>query len=147
MRRFLNILLLVLTLLAMTAMGIYFAHSHFNDSLDDVNITITRNHENGFLDYEEIFNTVMNICEQRLENLEKELSELRDENASMRAQWENEKKSITDLKAIKQHVEEVKHQIEEAERYKGVGVTNLTVMITILLRKEIYQEDVYAQHI
>lgn len=63
MRRFLNILLLVLTLLAMTAMGIYFAHSHFNDSLDDVNITITRNHENGFLDYEEIFNTVMNICD------------------------------------------------------------------------------------
>ncbi|MGN0710909.1 MAG: ATP-dependent chaperone ClpB [Anaerovoracaceae bacterium] len=53
---------------------------------------------------------------QRLENLEKELSELKAENAAMRAQWENEKKSITDLKAIKQHVEEVKHQIEDAER-------------------------------
>ena len=57
-----------------------------------------------------------NASMQRLANLEKELSELKDENASMRAQWENEKKSIIDLKAIKQHVEDVKHQIEEAER-------------------------------
>ena len=57
-----------------------------------------------------------NASMHRLANLEKELSELKDENAAMRAQWENEKKSITDLKAIKQHVEDVKHQIEEAER-------------------------------
>ncbi|MBE6033676.1 MAG: ATP-dependent chaperone ClpB [Clostridiales bacterium] len=53
---------------------------------------------------------------QRLENLEKELSELKAENASMRAQWETEKKSIIDLKSVKQEVEDVKHQIEDAER-------------------------------
>lgn len=52
----------------------------------------------------------------RLENIEQELAELKDENASMRAQWENEKKSITDLKATKQQIEEVKLQIEDAER-------------------------------
>ena len=52
----------------------------------------------------------------RLENIEKELSELRDKNAGMRAQWENEKKSITQLKATKQEVTDVKLQIEEAER-------------------------------
>ncbi|WP_312093041.1 AAA family ATPase, partial [Aminipila sp.] len=38
------------------------------------------------------------------------------ENASMRAQWETEKKSIIDLKSVKQEVEDVKHQIEDAER-------------------------------
>ena len=52
----------------------------------------------------------------RMENLEKELSQLKEESASMRAQWENEKKLITDAKATKQEIEDVKLQIEEAER-------------------------------
>lgn len=52
----------------------------------------------------------------RLELIERELSELRDQNASMRAQWENEKKSIIDLKATKQQIEDIKLQIEDAER-------------------------------
>ena len=52
----------------------------------------------------------------RLALIEKELSELREQNSAMRAQWENEKKSITELKATKQQIEEIKLQIEEAER-------------------------------
>ena len=52
----------------------------------------------------------------RLVNLEKELSELKDESNAMRAQWEGEKLAITQVKAVKQQVEDVKHQIEEAER-------------------------------
>ncbi len=52
----------------------------------------------------------------RMANLEKELSELKEESASMRAQWENEKKIITDAKMTKQEIEDVKLQIEEAER-------------------------------
>ena len=53
---------------------------------------------------------------KRLENIEKELAVLKDENSRMRAQWENEKKAIIDIKATKQQLEEVKMQIEEAER-------------------------------
>ena len=34
----------------------------------------------------------------------------------MRAQWENEKKAITQVKSTKEQIEEVKHQMEEAER-------------------------------
>ena len=34
----------------------------------------------------------------------------------MRAQWEGEKKAITEVKAVKQQIEDVKHQMEEAER-------------------------------
>ncbi|MDF3002539.1 MAG: clpB, partial [Bacillota bacterium] len=52
----------------------------------------------------------------RLEHIERELSELKEENSAMRAQWENEKKSITDLKGTKQQIEDVKLQIEDAER-------------------------------
>ncbi len=52
----------------------------------------------------------------RLDTLEKELSQLRDESNAMRAQWEGEKKAITEVKAIKQQIEDIKHQMEEAER-------------------------------
>ena len=53
---------------------------------------------------------------QRLENLEEELAQLKDESNAMRAQWEGEKKAITEVKVIKQEIEDVRHQIEEAER-------------------------------
>ena len=51
----------------------------------------------------------------RLANLEKELSQLKDESNTMRAQWEGEKKAIS-VKVIKQQIESVKHDIEDAER-------------------------------
>ncbi len=53
----------------------------------------------------------------RLAALEKELSQLKDESNAMRAQWEGEKKAITEVKAVKQQIEDVKHQMEEAERH------------------------------
>lgn len=52
----------------------------------------------------------------RLDNIEKELSELKEENAGMRAQWEQEKKAITDQKATKQKIEDIRHEMEAAER-------------------------------
>ena len=52
----------------------------------------------------------------RLETLEKELAQLKDEDAVLRAQWENEKKVITELKGTKEQIEEVKRQMEDAER-------------------------------
>ena len=48
----------------------------------------------------------------RLETLDRELSELKDRSASMRAQWENEKREITESKKTKQDIEEIRHQIE-----------------------------------
>ncbi|MDR2355909.1 MAG: ATP-dependent chaperone ClpB [Clostridiales Family XIII bacterium] len=52
----------------------------------------------------------------RLEHIDNELSELKEANDQMRAQWENEKKAITELKGAKQQIEELKLQIEEAEQ-------------------------------
>ena len=52
----------------------------------------------------------------RLANIEKELAKLKEENSLMRAQWENEKKAITEQKATKQEIEDIRLEIEEAER-------------------------------
>ncbi|MGN1351025.1 MAG: AAA family ATPase, partial [Anaerovoracaceae bacterium] len=52
----------------------------------------------------------------RLANIEKELSDLKEKNDVMRAQWEKEKREIGAGKQIKQDIEDVKHKIEEAKR-------------------------------
>ncbi len=52
----------------------------------------------------------------RLESIKKELVKLKEENDIMRAQWETEKQAITGQKATKQQIEEIRHEIEEAER-------------------------------
>lgn len=57
-----------------------------------------------------------NASKNRLEALEKELSQLKDDSNAMRAQWEAEKKAITEVKAVKQQIEDIKHEMEEAER-------------------------------
>ena len=54
--------------------------------------------------------------EHRLQALEEELAQLKDESNAMRAQWESEKKAISEVKVVKQQLEDVRHQIEEAER-------------------------------
>ena len=58
----------------------------------------------------------INFSKVLTEALEKELSELNSESATLRTQWETEKKKITDSKQTKQDIEELKHRIEEAER-------------------------------
>ncbi len=52
----------------------------------------------------------------RLDALEQELAELKDKNASLRAQWDNEKQLISQVKLTKQEIEDVKLEIEDAER-------------------------------
>ena len=53
---------------------------------------------------------------ERLENLERELSDLRAESDSMEAQWQAEKEAISRIRSIKREIEDVKVQIELAER-------------------------------
>ncbi len=52
----------------------------------------------------------------RLEALEKELAELKDESAKMKAQWDNEKSAIVDIKNTKSQIENIRLEIEDAER-------------------------------
>ncbi|MBR5488472.1 MAG: AAA family ATPase, partial [Firmicutes bacterium] len=82
----------------------------------------------------------------RLETLEKELAALKEENDSMRAQWENEKKGIADVKALKQQIEDVKHQMEEAERqYNLEKLAQLKYGILPDLEKKLEEEKAKAE--
>ncbi|MGE4296542.1 MAG: ATP-dependent chaperone ClpB [Desulfovibrionaceae bacterium] len=52
----------------------------------------------------------------RLKKLEKELADLKEEQAALLAQWESEKGSIEDVRALKEAIEKTRRDIEEAER-------------------------------
>ena len=52
----------------------------------------------------------------RLSDLQKELAELRESHNAKKAQWENEKDSITHLQQLREQLEDLNRQIEAAER-------------------------------
>lgn len=52
----------------------------------------------------------------RLEVLQKELAELRDEFNSQKAQWDNEKKAVENLSALREQIEAMNKEIELAKR-------------------------------
>jgi ATP-dependent Clp protease ATP-binding subunit ClpB len=53
---------------------------------------------------------------ERLKKLEKELANLQEESRALTARWEQEKGAIQALRDIKEQIERVRHQIEEAQR-------------------------------
>ncbi|MFO8192981.1 MAG: ATP-dependent chaperone ClpB [Bacillota bacterium] len=53
---------------------------------------------------------------ERLDKLQKELAELRAEADAMKAQWQTEKQSIGRVRSIKREIDEVRTEIEKAER-------------------------------
>ena len=57
-----------------------------------------------------------NLSKENLEKTQKELSDLREEFNAMKARWENEKNSIQSIQKIREQIENVNAQIEEAER-------------------------------
>lgn len=52
----------------------------------------------------------------RLERLERELAELSEQQSGLNAQWQKEKGSIDELSAIKEEIEQVQLQVEQAKR-------------------------------
>ena len=52
----------------------------------------------------------------RLSDLQKELAELRESHNAKKAQWENEKDSITHIQQLREKLEDLNRQIEAAER-------------------------------
>ena len=53
---------------------------------------------------------------ERLQALRKELADLKEKADGMRAQWESEKESIAKVRALREQIEDVRRQIEQAER-------------------------------
>ena len=56
-----------------------------------------------------------NLSKERLEELQKELAELRDDFNNKKAKWENEKNSVNRLQELREKVESVKKEIEMAQ--------------------------------
>ena len=52
----------------------------------------------------------------RLERLEKDLAELREQQSTLNAQWQAEKGAIDEVSAIKEEIEQVQLQVEQAKR-------------------------------
>ena len=52
----------------------------------------------------------------RLTELQKELADLKEEAAAMRTQWENEKAELGKAQQVRERIEQVRHDIEVAER-------------------------------
>jgi len=53
---------------------------------------------------------------ERLANLQKELAEQKDEFAAMKARWDNEKNAVANLSRLREQIEEVNRQIEQAQQ-------------------------------
>jgi len=78
----------------------------------------------------------------RLARLEKELAELKGQADSLRAQWQNEKKAVDGLRAIKEKIETAKSDIERAERaYDLNKAAELKYGTLVALEKELAQES------
>ncbi len=53
---------------------------------------------------------------KRLSTLEREIADLKDQHDALKTQWENEKASLGDVKLLKQKIEDINRQIDEASR-------------------------------
>jgi ATP-dependent Clp protease ATP-binding subunit ClpB len=53
---------------------------------------------------------------ERLEKLERELADLRENSSQLHARWQSEKQAITDLQGVKEQIEQTRLEIEQAER-------------------------------
>lgn len=61
------------------------------------------------------------MSKERAENVKKELAELNDKFSAMKAQWENEKSEIASLATVKQEIDGINLEIEEAKRRGNYG--------------------------
>jgi ATP-dependent Clp protease ATP-binding subunit ClpB len=58
---------------------------------------------------------------ERLANIEKELADLKEEGGRLRAQWQQEKDAIQDIRELKEKIEQANIEVERAERSSDLG--------------------------
>jgi len=56
------------------------------------------------------------ISKERLENIEKELADLKEKSHELQARWQTEKKAITEINTTKEKIEQTRQEMERAER-------------------------------
>jgi ATP-dependent Clp protease ATP-binding subunit ClpB len=78
---------------------------------------------------------------KRLEEIERELSELRDEYDALKSRWSVEKEHIQSLRSLKEHIEQTKRDAETAERDGDLGkVAELRYGQLHMLTKKLEEE-------
>ncbi len=84
---------------------------------------------------------------RRLEQIEKELAELREKQAKLRVQWDAEKSAAVKLRTIRDQIEQTKVQIEQAERQYDLNrVAELRYGTLPKLQKELDAEEQRLAH-
>ena len=82
------------------------------------------------------------ISKQRLQDLQKEKAELKTKFDSMKAKWENEKQAIGKVQKLREEIESVNSQIEQAERnYELNKAAELKYGKLPQLQKELEEEE------
>ena len=85
------------------------------------------------------------LSQAHLAEVQKELAEQRDSFNSMKARWEAEKEAITRVTGLREQIDQVKAQIEQAERsYDMARLAELTHGELPRLEKELAQEEEIA---
>ena len=83
---------------------------------------------------------------RRLENLNEELSQLREKFSAMKARWENEKDAIAKVSKLREEIEQVNAQIATAERTYDLGkAAELKYGRLPTLQKELAAEEEIAE--
>jgi len=75
---------------------------------------------------------------ERLAKLDSELAELREKSDGMKAHWQREKDTISQIRQIKQKIEEAKHEEQNAERAGDLGrAAELRYGVQLTLAREL----------
>jgi ATP-dependent Clp protease ATP-binding subunit ClpB len=79
---------------------------------------------------------------ERLKNLEKDLADLQESSAALRSRWEQEKAAIQAIRDTKEQAEQVRHQIEEAQRAQDYGkASELQYGTLVELEKQLHEQE------
>ena len=86
------------------------------------------------------------LSQAHLAEIQKELAEMRDQFSAMKARWENEKDSISKVQKLREEIEQVGGQIEQAERaYDLNKAAELKYGRLPALQKELEEQEKLAQ--
>ena len=82
------------------------------------------------------------LSQERLEHLQKELAELRDQFNTQKAQWDNEKTSVERLQKLREEIEDINKQIQSAQQnYDLNKAAELQYGKLPALQKELSEEE------
>jgi ATP-dependent Clp protease ATP-binding subunit ClpB len=82
------------------------------------------------------------VSKERLGKLEKELADLQEQSAALRARWEQEKAAIQAIRDTKERIEQMRHQIEEAQRAQDYArASELQYGTLVELEKQLQEQE------